>query len=710
MSLQSHHHFNRKRWSALIAVSLGVLLLVALQILKYRSDVANLREAYVTQKSKEVDALSNGLESKFGYLYQAIRTMSLLPGVKSLDRHGKNFDENARMTVQQIYNNAFSNVALSEIYLLPKTLDPDKMDPVTKKPEEPIATFDELIVSADKSNSPEEEKAPALEEVEIFEYRAMKDQLTYLAEKYPTSKSFDGFNVPAITSRELITCDNSEFSEQDLKAGNDSPRLGIVYTAPVYSSAGAFTGGVSAVIRTKVLKEALPPGAMLVNSSLSLELAQEFNEALKSALPHFRKNQTHPDLIFSQNRVLSIKDASEWRLWFALDDDDFYSLPAVSSARKMLWGGIIAILVLAALLLFQLLSNYKLFQKIAESVVRLQSDSISLKTFASRISESISALGRSSAQQASAAYETATAVDEIRSMAEKTGQGSRHLSQIVDQSRQTTSQAEAGIQTMYTAMNEIDVSSAKLAQDVEENNREIAEIVGVISQIGEKAKVINDIVFQTKLLSFNASVEAARAGEHGKGFAVVAEEVGNLARMSGTAAVEISQMLQDGIDRVNSIVSKTRETMHHAAEEGRVRVRQGTQSVENCGKALQDIVRIMAEIKDMTSQMLNATQEQEKGIREISSSMHIFNNSAQESDQATKQVDKVSSQIVEQSDSLQALVAELSKLCQMSTDSLVRESKDSSLETVPLEFVSFEKTEIHSESPPSKKRKKSLAQ
>ncbi len=50
--------------------------------------------------------------------------------------------------------------------------------------------------------------------------------------------------------------------------------------------------------------------------------------------------------------------------------------------------------------------------------------------------------------------------------------------------------------------------------------------------IGDKTKVINDIVFQTKRLSFNASVEAARAGEHGKGFAVVAEEVGNLAQMS----------------------------------------------------------------------------------------------------------------------------------------------------------------------------------
>ena len=65
-----------------------------------------------------------------------------------------------------------------------------------------------------------------------------------------------------------------------------------------------------------------------------------------------------------------------------------------------------------------------------------------------------------------------------------------------------------------------------------ESNKEIQEIVKVIAEIGNKTKVINDIVFQTKLLSFNASVEAARAGENGKGFAVVAEEVGKL-RVAG---------------------------------------------------------------------------------------------------------------------------------------------------------------------------------
>jgi hypothetical protein len=96
-----------------------------------------------------------------------------------------------------------------------------------------------------------------------------------------------------------------------------------------------------------------------------------------------------------------------------------------------------------------------------------------------------------------------------------------------------------------SAIMEIQETNKKLVDDVLEGNRKISEIVELVKEIGNKTKVINDIVFQTKLLSFNASVEAARAGEHGKGFAVVAEEVGNLASMSGQASKEISALLEN---------------------------------------------------------------------------------------------------------------------------------------------------------------------
>lgn len=52
-----------------------------------------------------------------------------------------------------------------------------------------------------------------------------------------------------------------------------------------------------------------------------------------------------------------------------------------------------------------------------------------------------------------------------------------------------------------------------MARTVENGNQRLNEIVGLIKEISDKTKVINEIVFQTRLLSFNASVEAARAGD-----------------------------------------------------------------------------------------------------------------------------------------------------------------------------------------------------
>jgi methyl-accepting chemotaxis protein len=70
------------------------------------------------------------------------------------------------------------------------------------------------------------------------------------------------------------------------------------------------------------------------------------------------------------------------------------------------------------------------------------------------------------------------------------------------------------------------------------------EIDREVNAINEAISVIDQIAFQTNILSLNAAVEAATAGEAGKGFAVVAAEVRNLASRSAEAAKEIKILVE----------------------------------------------------------------------------------------------------------------------------------------------------------------------
>jgi methyl-accepting chemotaxis protein len=77
------------------------------------------------------------------------------------------------------------------------------------------------------------------------------------------------------------------------------------------------------------------------------------------------------------------------------------------------------------------------------------------------------------------------------------------------------------------------------------------EINTQVTAINEAISVIDQIAFQTNILSLNAAVEAATAGEAGKGFAVVAQEVRNLASRSAEAASEIKSLVENATAKAN---------------------------------------------------------------------------------------------------------------------------------------------------------------
>jgi methyl-accepting chemotaxis protein len=104
---------------------------------------------------------------------------------------------------------------------------------------------------------------------------------------------------------------------------------------------------------------------------------------------------------------------------------------------------------------------------------------------------------------------------------------------------------------MSQLANEVTASSNEGQKLAEQTATSMQNINTKVNAINEAISVIDQIAFQTNILSLNAAVEAATAGEAGKGFAVVAQEVRNLASRSAEAANEIKTLVESATAKAN---------------------------------------------------------------------------------------------------------------------------------------------------------------
>ncbi len=290
---------------------------------------SQLKQAFEL-KSRENDEIliqtKGRIEQVFGVTYDTLRTIAMLPGVSSIDRYAKKFQIDAKLSVQQLYNNIASHVSVSEVYIVPAEFEPDVIDPVTKKLQTPMITFDEVIVGKSnqvKTAKESKENAPSkLEEVEIFEYREMKKQNTWFKENYPTISQVDGMKYPALTSSEVITCDNAEFNSELLKKGDDTKRKGILYSVPFYGPDGKYKGLITAVFRTSVLEKVL--GLPLIGIQ---KVGSNYKIGNILDLKTENKYQIH------QSQNLDIKDKDLWSISFFQSPELFLTSSAYSNVQ-----------------------------------------------------------------------------------------------------------------------------------------------------------------------------------------------------------------------------------------------------------------------------------------------------------------------------------------------------------------------------------------
>lgn len=190
-----------------------------------------------------------------------------------------------------------------------------------------------------------------------------------------------------------------------------------------------------------------------------------------------------------------------------------------------------------------------LADKLAVSTNAVERNSLKLKTTSERLKASSEIQLEQSRDIKNMADTTLDLVTSVK----------KHTEFSFNKSEETLDTALQGA----SAATELDRTVEKLISTIDEFNKrsienhlKLSTIQAAVQQIQQKTDTINEIVFQTKLLSFNASVEAARSGEAGKGFAVVAEEIGKLAQYSGTSAGEIEQIVKDARMQIDSIAGE----------------------------------------------------------------------------------------------------------------------------------------------------------
>ena len=224
---------------------------------------------------------------------------------------------------------------------------------------------------------------------------------------------------------------------------------------------------------------------------------------------------------------------------------------------------------------------------ISSMLVQNKKDGLILQNSSNILLKDIEILNTNANQSATSLEETSTSIEEIATNIENNTNNVIKMAQFANK--------------VTTSVNAGQELANQTTQAMEEMSTEVSAINDAIS-------VIDQISFQTNILSLNAAVEAATAGESGKGFAVVAQEVRNLASRSSDAANEIKSLVEKAIVKSNSGKTIT------------------DQMITGYNTLNENIVNTLDLIKDVEV----ASKEQQKGITQINNTIGSLENQTQE--------------------------------------------------------------------------------
>jgi methyl-accepting chemotaxis protein len=473
---------------------------------KAQSDLDLALDRFRAQSHDETVLAARQVASAFDRLYENLRTLSLLASVRLIERHGESLTGDGRQAIQQIFNNLASDVSVSEVYVVPAELDPEAVDPKTKEKEAPALMFDKVRIGLDASAEPDEAPDPSLPPTEeIFEYRALKEQMERLRVRAPTLEGKKASDIPFDSIAPVITCDNSAFNKSRI----DADRTGPIFSVPFYGPDNNFRGVIAGVMLNSAVAGLLPPKHFaLIDTRRGSVFAPPGGQPQDSAA-HVVAQGPDPSLLYSEVTTLESGFPDGFlKLWAGRANSEFYEGAEYLSARRFAYVSYAAVAAVAALCLIVSELIRASFERARQAEAELERR-LSERTAELQTSMSAQAREREAGEAARRGAETA-AVEKERSLLLGTvGEGLARLAR-----RDMTYRLGAELPAGYAKLrDDFNLSADSLAVAITEVAEAVEGLRGASDHLAEDAQHLAGRSGQQteKLAAAVASLEAIDA-------------------------------------------------------------------------------------------------------------------------------------------------------------------------------------------------------